>query len=500
MANKYNIYKIPKSNRESLLLKLSNVDLEKETEVSIEDFTYTFYLSQNPDDIEVSWVKTFEPFLSPEHQQITNKSYYGVLLIEHEDYLYAISLGKSHFYLQPFCDLDFGLNFASRIINPKAVTLKNSKYFKSKKNKIIETYSENDLVYTSAESIYMLKGEPSDKEKWGNLVSFGRSVQLTTDTSVLELHKLITQIHETLALEPVVKIPMVLPLKNEDTILELDQQLYEYILSENTDGANIDQVQVIGVSFVFSGNDKYKLFLSGTRIRGSELEELSLADIKQFIVENNLGINDFQNIKVSIIRDEGKGYARKIKEVLDYVNMEGYYCLLEGTWHEFNEAYIDYLNEYVSNIQIEDIEENFNLAPGEIEDNLIEKAINEAEYKNLHREMERVDNQYTVELADLYKNGTIYFVKRGTPKKLIVAIDQALTTLNLLKSDEAISIQESDEINVKKLVLWLVFDRQNTIENLSQIGSLIFLIRISELKRLCVEYEYEFSVKINYQN
>jgi hypothetical protein len=43
---------------------------------------------------------------------LKNNIYYGVLLIKSEKFFYAISYGKSHFYLQRFADADFGLELA----------------------------------------------------------------------------------------------------------------------------------------------------------------------------------------------------------------------------------------------------------------------------------------------------------------------------------------------------------------------------------------------------
>ena len=54
-----------------------------------------------------------------------------------------------------------------------------------------------------------------------------------------------------------------------------------------------------------------------------------------------------------------------------------------------------------------------------------------------------------VEKMDLYKEGTLYFVKKGNPQKLNYVIDQALNTLKLLKNNEFIIEENGVEMEVK---------------------------------------------------
>jgi hypothetical protein len=42
--------------------------------------------------------------------------------------IYAVSLGKSHFYLSKFIELDFGISLAIRMANEQSILLKKSRY------------------------------------------------------------------------------------------------------------------------------------------------------------------------------------------------------------------------------------------------------------------------------------------------------------------------------------------------------------------------------------
>lgn len=81
---------------------------------------------------------------------------------------YMISMGKTHFYMNEFCDMDFGVDLAQRIGDRTKNKLKNSDYFGGARNKAITSnVGYSDLDFQSGESIGFLKLMPGDKEEWG---------------------------------------------------------------------------------------------------------------------------------------------------------------------------------------------------------------------------------------------------------------------------------------------------------------------------------------------
>jgi len=70
--------------------------------------------------------------------QPKNNLHFGVLLLSNENICYAISLGKSHFYLRKFCDSDFGLNMAEKIIDASNLRIKNQNFIKARKIKLLQ--------------------------------------------------------------------------------------------------------------------------------------------------------------------------------------------------------------------------------------------------------------------------------------------------------------------------------------------------------------------------
>ena len=179
---KYNIYKIEKGKESSLLEKLQTVGLSLAGQKSVSGFKLSFYFSKEPEDIDIWWADLYEDYFGS-NSKPKNKVYFGVFLISNSSLSYAISMGKSHFYLKDFCDTDFGINLAERIADNN-LKLKNSKLFGGKKSKTIISYQENsEFEYDSGESIHYVKAKTIDKYKWGEVASFGNSVQLHLEIS-----------------------------------------------------------------------------------------------------------------------------------------------------------------------------------------------------------------------------------------------------------------------------------------------------------------------------
>jgi len=177
--NKYNLYRIRKDQEESLIAKLESSGMERTGEREIEGYRLSFYFSREPAPAPIWWADTYADLL-PGGERPQNLMYYGVLLLSNSDSCYAVSLGKSHFYLRDFCDSDFGLDVAERIADPRDVRTKNSKFFQSRKSKTITTYQKgSEVEYGAAESFHYVRARTLDRQRWGEVASFGTSAQFT---------------------------------------------------------------------------------------------------------------------------------------------------------------------------------------------------------------------------------------------------------------------------------------------------------------------------------
>lgn len=510
---KYNIYKIDKTKETALIEKMKNVGLSQSGQKIVNGFTLSFYLSQKPEAIDIWWTELYAEYLGTDEKP-KNKAYFAIFLISNTSLLYAVSMGKSHFYLKDFCDTDLGINLAERIADNNHLKLKNSKLFGGKKSKTIVSYQENsEFEYDSGESIQYVKAKTVDTKTWGEVASFGNSVQLHLEITPNDLPGLVKSIEEELQKEPKIVLPRATAISDKIKILELDQRLVQEILNSTNAGLQPAEAMVSGVDFIFLDKNQYCFIFDHKR---SDIkDELNLTALRDFINQQNINLEkSINDIKVQASDEYGKGCTKLLKYFLDYVDDDKHF-LLEGKWHIFNQNYIDYLKKQIDDrIVLETPGINFsNAAFAQWLNGLSNEektahgyaeyyfnTLREGEgYKNLDRGIETLQQQYKIEKLDLYKNDTAYFVKIGRPQKLGYVIKQSIATIKILQSRTSLIRINSEEIKPKRICLWLIFDRQTEITKISEIRSLIFLIDIADWQRQCKNAGYDPIVRIGYR-
>ncbi len=308
-------------------------------------------------------------------------------------------------------------------------------------------------------------------------------------------------------------MPRATAILDETKIAELDQKLAQEILNSTNAGLQPAEAIVSGVDFVFLDKNQYRFIFNRQR---QDIEgELNLAALREFINHQNIDlVVSINDIKIKVSDEYNKGYTKPLKYFFDYVDDDRHF-LLDGKWHIFNQSYIDFLKKQIDNrITFETPNINFsNFAFTQWRNGLSDEektvhgyaeyhfnTLREGEgYKNLDREIETLQQQYKIEKLDLYKDDTAFFVKIGTPQKLGYAIDQAIATIKILQSHTS-SIQINDqEIKPKGICLWLIFERQTEITKISEIKSLIFLMKLAEWQRQCANAGYNPIVRIGYR-
>ena len=494
---KFNIYKINRANKDALINKFNNVGLEQSEIVRISNFNLEFYISTNPDSVEIWWADFYSRFLTniptPE-----NQIYFGCLLIYNDNICYAISLGKTHFYLKEFCDTEFGINLAERIIDVENMRLKNSKFYKSKKNKTITSFSNNtSLDYDSGESLHFLKSKTINQALWGKVASFGHSVQLSLDISINDLPSVIQRIESKLTERPLANFPKAELIKDINETERLDM-LVANAINEIDPNVGNEEFDLSGVDFVFSENASFRFKLRGADIESEIYDELSIENLKSFVENNGIDLErSINNIQVKFLREEGRNFSKPLKSILQFITPDRE-TLIDGKWHKFNQSYINLLNDKVKKITLNyEPTLNYSTMISETQFNNDREADG---YINIHTENVVLASRYKVEKMDLYKDGTLYFVKKGNPQKLNYVIDQALNTLKLLKNNEFIIEEDGVEREVKKINLWFLVERVNDINDLSDFNSIIFIMKLNDLYKEVVDAGLILECNINYIN
>ncbi len=110
MSNTYNIYKVRSNKLDLLLEKVRTVGLIEQKTVNSIKYRMTFYFSEEIVGNDIWWWSTYRDFFCDHVTKPQNKFFFGLLLctrIDNENEVFAVSLGKSHFYLSKFIELDF---------------------------------------------------------------------------------------------------------------------------------------------------------------------------------------------------------------------------------------------------------------------------------------------------------------------------------------------------------------------------------------------------------
>lgn len=496
---KYNIYKVRNNSVEELLEKLSAIGLRETYNHEHENYRFQFFFSDEPDLVDIWWVNEYRDFIGTGEEIPQNCLYFATLVISNESSVYAISLGKSHFYLNSFCDTDFGLNIAERILNSDELKVKHSKYYKSNKKKSITSFgSGNEMTYDAGESMHFLKGETIDESTWGKSVSFGHSIHLKIDKNPLELVEIIEVIENTLQQEPIIRIPKVEIVTDEVRINLLDEKLSNAIIATNDPQLNIEQFTVSGVNFIFTDDYVYKLYRKLHSRNKLLLNNFDVSEILDFIQQNGVQLPaEINDLKISIEREEGRNFSKPLKYYLDFIDDEERHCLIDGNWYQFNQSYIEYLRDEVDNIDFE-YNSGFDIDRNVIEREFnIERSQNDG-YIDYDTDLISIDGKYRVEKMDLYKDNSLFFVKKGKPQKLTYTIDQAITTIKILQQTPEIIEIDGVVTEIKNIVIWFILDRRTNINKLSDINSIILHIKLTEWRKLTLEAGYTPQININY--
>lgn len=500
---KFNLYKIEFDKKDDLVEKLESVNLTKTGEKEVNGYSLEFYFSESPDEVEIWWVEVYGEFIDREEPP-KNSIYFGTMLVYSDAVCYAVSLGKSHFYLKKYSDTDFGLSLGERIVDEENLKVKNSKFFKSKRSKTITSYQSNTPVsYDSGESMHYIKAKTINSDDWGKVASFGTSVQLNLEIGPDELPDLINRIESKLLEEPIIRLPKTELIRDEETEEMLDRRLGLALQAKEDPEIQIDEFSVSGVDFIFSERSSYKFYVRGDSRNQTDLLDLTVDNLTNFARERGVDLQtEINDVKVYVHNEHGRGHSEIVKAFLDYVDNDRY-CLIDGKWHRFNESYLQYLNEEVQKINWT-YSPQFDISLDVSEDDFNDDMEENHGYLNIHKDSSPLDDplgrRFKVEKMDLYRDGSLFFVKIGTPQKLGYVIDQALNTVRLLQNNSSKITVDDEEKDVQSICLWLILHKRvNDIETLSDINSIIFLMKLVDWRKAVLDAGYVPMIKINYR-
>lgn len=457
-------------------------------------FELSFYLDVPYGDNPVEWNWILNYFGDAEATSRSNPK--GILVIKSNNEIYACTYGFSFFIVDKYCDTDFAFNFARRIRYKeiKTTTLLSPS---SKRNKAVNTYLDyNNLEFDSGESFAKLKVKaelPEDFNLFETGIEAGHSIkfEVPTDTIDAVIDILIYVQNTLLNCEEIYKIPVFNKVSDKGLIESLNTRLAS-ALEENPLIINLSELDIIGVTEVFNNNDS--LFEIKYHRKSQTVPQLTAESIINFIHDCGLTLFDgIEKVKVVSYCNGVPVRTDALYNLIDYIDDEQRCVLLKGKWYYFNDDYLGYLEESLSEIDIiydprydysTALHEQFVEMKYELERSSPEYAglsANEARAKLRKKYYrERAFNLYIsdnfgfechdreeinisgarIELMDLYKDETLFAVKFGnTSSVLCYVVDQSISTLKLYKQRVLENLPVATNIAV-----WILLDRRTHLD------------------------------------
>lgn len=507
----YNIYKIPAEKRDVLFRKFEAVKLASLGKISSHGYTMQLFFPKEADKRPIEWLQRYlELYPNETLKNAQSVSYHAAFVLDKPGgTVWVVSHGKTHFYLQEFCDHSFGIDIAERISDRESINIKNSKVYGGKRSKSITTYGNNasmDIEY--GEAVMFLKSRTIDKSKWGKTISFGTSVLFSIPKlKPANLPGLIERIEAVLKEPPRFELPHTREIKNKGEIQKLDRKLLACLKNSNYT-IGIEEQNLSGIHFVFQNNCRYRVFTSNNS--DIKMDSLDGQVISNYIQTN--GITDVNDVKVQCIPEQGSSYTQGLKKYIEYQDNE-YNTLVEGKWHRFNLIYVDSIKLALSSIPVV-IEEQFKFSKQKHEQfqNTTKSTIKYGEYyfnsKVLRPPRFILGDRKMVlfhgakiECCDSYdtEEKTIYAVKIGDWQPLNYVIQQSLASVQYLKENNKQIMLESKTYEVEKVGIWLLIPKKKKeITDLNEIGSFVFKMGLVQWARECNLTGLTPVVKIGY--
>lgn len=495
---KLNIFSVPEDNVAALKDKFDQVGLKPIHTTAEGLWQAAFYFSAEQEPAEILWVETFSEFFGDPKPH--NLIYFAAYMFEQPGRCYVVTYGKAHFYVRAACDHDFGVEVAKRLADENDIKQKASKKFAGRRKKEIRSYTSNTrLDIESGESIDYLQAAVTEsaREDFGPTAKFGSSVLINAPVSKEEIGEVLDEITALLDAPPQFTLPRTTRITDKAEVARYDELLLNAILGgDNQTEFTHSGHDIVGVDFVFSGNEQYTLIAPGHRPRALGDTELDLSALRDYISDEQIRRGTILSTRIKIENEGQKPYSKPLKDSLDYIVDGENVMLSQGQWLRFNEDYVDQLNTYVDGITVEPTERDLTVISSE------EGTFNESRqvaalgYVKADKDFSKIRTRVStpIEAWDLRKGDTVYAVKFATAQKLGYVCDQANAVLEIIRNNA----------NVKKLdpdwhayCLWLGFRTVTIPASMSEVNSIILKQKIDAWARRCRELGIEPKLKFS---
>lgn len=415
-------------------------------------------------------------------ENLGSDSLSGIFLIESKDYAYAVAHGQAHFLVRKYCDKDFGLNLAERILDPAGLKMKHSQTFTSAGKKDITSYTNKRKLGDSCEygeAFSYVKCKTVNKKLWGETADFGESARFTFGKGFVmgpsELYQLTDRINSVLNTDPAIKLPRYRKVLDR-TILEYLNAEFNQHFMEFLTNVDVDDYWMTGVSFNFS-NDYRCLLRIRRRDMTEILDSLDVNTVRKAVATNAEYIGKRYDLIKVVFCDENDDtiFSKPLKDLMQVtIEYNGkYYVLFHSEWVEFSESYVSYIEEQVDSIlfELKDIKH-------QTETELIDSLVATGQYIQLHKDNVYI-GKYCIEKADLMDKDNIIMIKdQHQQADLVYLVKQATTSLRLSEAGEL----GENVFHGRNVCLWMLVNRKNLVK-LSDFKSFHLLDALNDFRR-----------------
>lgn len=490
---KLNIFRIPVGAVQGLEAKLADVGMTIVHSAVVDEWNTKFYFSNEPEPVSIPWIAEFSEELASLGSTPTNSLHFGAFIWQSSDCCFILSFGKTHFYLREFCDGEFGLDMARRIGDRDDVRQKAARRYAGRRKKEIRSYQrETQLDVESGESIDYIQAATTDDATWGQTAKFGASMLLSPPIDHDGLSVFLRRIQRTLTGDgPLYRLPRTEVVKDAADIARYDRELVQAILSETAEFEE-EAHQLVGVDFVFSGQEEYSFRYF--RTNSPTFSYLDIRELRNFIRDNSVSDDQVFKIKVKVTREDAKGYSLDLKKSLECSVDEERVFLQRGKWVKFNEDYAEWLDAFIDEAIEIDLTLEADLAIITMAEPEFNESLRGRGYDVTDKDMSIIKVPgYRIEAWDLKKGRTVYAVKFGTTQDLGYVCDQANNVLEVFRNEPA----ALGNVELDNYCLWLVLERATPLNKLSDLRSIILKQKLDAWARKCRELGIKPMVRIS---
>ncbi|MFS0820409.1 DUF6119 family protein [Bacillus sp. 1P02SD] len=476
-----------------------------------------FFKLDSEDLVEIEWAKYWGGYFGDNSKNTKSvESAFGMIIIEIEGNVFAISLGRGHSYASNTADMDFGFDIAEIIHDESSIEIKSAKFFKQTKNKSLTQYNVNSFVTSEiGESHELLVSKISLKEKYSEFLlheyedkmKFGSAVKLNVnDYNPNDILDIVHELHFLLLNEEKSgSLPRMNFLKNNEDnvpmIADLNRSLLNGILEEDSSVTLSYYIEDDGDIFIEPANDdQIEIVYKKSYI----IDSYTIESIAAILIETECDDISRVSIRPASRRNRQLPLMRVLDFITEYRGKN--YCLYKGKWASFNESYMEFIEREILKVnEFVTYDENYNLLDTVVERGREIQAAspdiydqvtyteypyniyleNEYRYtlldrKSLHRIFK------SVEFADLYsqENDELIHVKIGNTPELRYCIQQSLHSADIFNIHRDV-LEEYDIYKINTVSMLFVtkissiFQQDGSID-FSKIRSIYFKIEIIE--------------------